>query len=84
MKKLKKYENDLVWNFINKNQLTTFVTYKLRRPLLEGLSTKIDAILVINDGRNDTVRKLKFPNIFLKKKTLVSSTKQSLLALIRN
>lgn len=57
------------------------MTYKLRRPLLEGLSTNIDAILVINDGRNETVRKLKFPNIFLKK---ISQTLQNTLVLVRN
>lgn len=57
------------------------MTYKLRRPLLEGLSTNIDAILVINDGRNETVRKLKFPNIFLKK---IDQTLQNTLVLVRN
>lgn len=58
------------------------MTYKLRRPLLEGLSTNIDAILVINDGRNETVRKLKFPNIFLKNK--IGQTLQNTLVLVRN
>lgn len=57
------------------------MTYKLRRPLLEGLSTNIDAILVINDGRNETVRKLKFPNIFLKQS---GQTLQNTLVLVRN
>lgn len=57
------------------------MTYKLRRPLLEGLSTNIDAILVINDGRNETVRKLKFPNIFLKK---IGQTLKNTLVLVRN
>lgn len=37
------------------HKLTTFVTYRLRRALLDGRSINIDNILDKNDGMNDTV-----------------------------
>lgn len=48
------------------NSLTRLATYKLNKGRLDGLSIIIAVRLDKKDGRNDTVRKLKFPSIRLK------------------
>lgn len=58
--------------------LTTFVTYKLSNPRLDGLSINIATRLHRKHGTNATLSTLNFPNNLLKLYNNINNNQQSL------